>query len=285
MKRQNRLQRVPCAAAVAAAALVLAACSPSEADASDIEAVVTPPENLVADGTLTYGVAATFPPFEYLDGTEITGFDVEMAEFLAASMGLETSPLDIDFDGLIPALQGERVDIINSAMYINEERSEQVDFVPYMEIGEAILVPSGNPLGISELPEDLSGLTVSVTRGAIGETYMNEFNEELEEMGLEPMTILALPTNQDAQLAVESGRADAFDTSTPGAAHIIGETEGTFEIAGTFSVGTEIGIAVRKGDENMQQTIEAAIQEFVDSGEYASLLEKYNLPPESSIFD
>ncbi len=47
----------------------------------------------------------------------------------------------MDFDGLIPALNGKRIDVINSAMYIKPEREEQVDFVPYMLVGEAVMVP------------------------------------------------------------------------------------------------------------------------------------------------
>lgn len=245
---------------------------------------MTAPTNLASSGTLTYGVAATFPPFEYKDGSDLAGFDIEMAQALASEMGLTVTPSDMDFDGLIPGLNGKRIDIINSAMYIKPEREEQVDFVPYMLVGEAVMVPQGNPKNISKIPEDLSGLTVAVTRGAIGETYMNDFNTKLEADGMAPMTILSLPTNQDALLAVSSGRADAFDTSTPGAAYTLTQQPDAFEVAGTFDLGTEVGIAVRKGDTEMKAAIEAALTEFVDSGDYESLIEKFNLPAESNYF-
>lgn len=270
-------------AIVAVGGALLTACASEEAGPS-ADAEIQAPGTLVSASALTYGVAATFPPFEYKDGTELTGFDVEMAEALAESMGLSTAPMDMDFDGLIPALNGGRIDIINSAMYINDERAEQVDFIPYVLVGEALLTPAGNPEGIAELPEDLSGLTVAVTRGAIGETYMTGFNEELEAAGLEPMEILALPTNQDALLAVETGRADAFDTSTPGAAYTLSQRPDEFEVAGTFEVGTEVGIAVRKGDAETKEAIEAALNAFVESGGYDDLLAAYNLPAESNYF-
>jgi polar amino acid transport system substrate-binding protein len=245
-----------------------------------------PPKELVASGTLTYGTAASFPPFEYQDPESggITGFDIEMIEALAGYMGLEAEPLDIDFDGLVPALKGGRIDIINSAMYIKPEREEQVDFVRYMVIGEAIVVPAGNSEGVSALPDDLSELDVAVTRGAIGERYMLDFNEELESMGKPPMNIMTFPTNQDALLAVHSGRADAFDTSIPGAAHLNEERPGEFEVAATFDLGTEIGIATRKGDEDMQRAMSEALKMFVDDGGYAALLEKYGLPPAVNYF-
>jgi polar amino acid transport system substrate-binding protein len=250
------------------------------------EPKVAPPEGLVEPGSLTYGTAASFPPFEYQnpEAGGITGFDIDMIEVLAVYMGLNPDPLDMDFDGLIPALKGGRIDIINSAMYIKPEREEQVDFVPYMTIGEAIVVPAGNPEGVSELPEDLSGLDVAVTRGAIGERYMVDFNEELEAMGMPPMNIMTFPTNQDALLAVHSGRADAFDTSIPGAAHLNQERPGEFEVAATFDLGTKIGIATRKGDEEMQRAIQEVLQMFVQSGEYERLLDKYGLPQEVNYF-
>lgn len=273
------------AAASTIAALALVGCSSSgDTTAPAPDAAVTAPEGMVDSGKLTYGVAATFPPFEYRQDNTLVGFDVEMAEALAGYLGLEATALDIDFDGLIPALNGGRIDVINSAMYINEERAAQVDFVPYMVVGEALLVPAGNEHDISEIPADLSGRTIAVTRGAIGETYMLEFNEQLEADGLAPMEILSLPTNQDALLAVKSGRADGFDTSTPGAAYTLTQEEGVFEVAATFELGTQIGIAVPQGSDALAAALKEALELFVSDGTYQALLEKYNLPAESNIF-
>lgn len=285
MRRFSR-RALPLLSVAALTGLLLTACSSTTepAAAPSGEASVTAPADLVSSGTLTYGVAATFPPFEYKDGADLTGFDVEMAQALAGEMGLSASPSDMDFDGLIPGLNGKRIDIINSAMYIKPEREEQVDFVPYMLVGEAVMVPKGNDKKIAKVPEDLSGLTVAVTRGAIGETYMTDFNTELAAAGLPEMTILSLPTNQDALLAVQSGRADAFDTSTPGAAYTLTQQPDAFEVAATFDLGTEIGIAVRKGDTETRTAIEAALKAFVDSGDYEKLIAKYNLPAESNYF-
>ncbi|MFE3600922.1 ABC transporter substrate-binding protein [Streptomyces sp. NPDC059096] len=261
----------------------LSACGGSGSAAPAGPAEVAPPKNLATSGTLTYGTAATFPPFESkAPGGDLQGFDIDMVAALSKSMGLKPKALDIDFDGLIPALAGRRTDIINSAMYITPEREKQVDFVPYLVIGETLLTPSGNPKKISRVPEDLSGRTVAVTRGAIGETYMNEFNEELKKQGRAQMKIMSLPNNQDAMLAVRSGRADAFDTSTPGAAAALAETKGTFTLAATFKNETRIGIAVRKGDTATATAVTKALDRFVRSGGYADLLTRYELPESSA---
>jgi polar amino acid transport system substrate-binding protein len=268
---------------------LLSACGSSSTAATTTstttKAEIAPPTSLVASGTLTYGTAATFPPFESkATNGDLQGFDIDMIGALSASMGLKSKALDVDFDGLIPALKGKRTDIINSAMYITPERAQNVDFVPYMVIGETMLTPAGNPKKISKIPQDLSGKTVAVTRGAIGETYMTEYNKELKQQGLSEMKILALPTNQDAMLAVQSGRADGFDTSTPGAVATLAGTKGKFELAATFKNETKIGIAVRKGDTATASAIGKALAAFVKSGGYGKLLEKYGIPASSNYF-
>jgi polar amino acid transport system substrate-binding protein len=247
------------------------------------DTTVQPPDNLVTAGRLTYGVAASFPPYEYTQDGEYAGFDIEMGAALAEIMGLEPEISDMQFDGLIPALQGNRIDFINSAMYINPDREEQVDFIPYMVIGETIVVPQGNPKNIRSL-DDLSGLAVAVTVGAIEETFATDHNEVLREAGKPEMTILTLPTANDAVLATQQGRADAYLHSTPGAAYLMQEMPNTFEVAAIFALDTRIGMAVRKGDTAMKEALEAALAEFVASGQYDELMAKYNLPPELSLF-
>ena len=270
-------------AAICSATSLLCACSSSTEEQAPPSAAISPPQGLVESGNLTYGTAASFPPFEFKKDGQSVGFDIDMGKQLADSMGLRTKVLDIDFDGLIPALQGGRVDIINSAMYINPERSAVVDFVPYMKIGETLIGTTDSKASISKLPDDLSGKTVAVTRGAIGEDYMNGFNADLKTKGLPPMTIMALPNNQDALLAVQSGRADAFDTSTPGAAHTLSESGDKFKVFTTFALDTQIGIAMPKNKPELKKAIEAAVQRFIDEGKYDELLKKYNLPEDSKL--
>jgi len=268
--------------ALLAAIATLCACTSTSEEAAP-SAVIAPPPGLVEDGYLTYGTAASFPPFESKDNTELVGFDIDMGKQLAEYLGLRTRVLDIDFDGLIPALQGGRVDIINSAMYINDERAKVVDFIPYMKIGESLIGKTDANVSVAKLPDDLSGKTVAVTRGAIGEKYMNDFNGQLTAAGQPPMTIMALPNNQDALLAVQSGRAQLFDTSTPGAAYTISQGAGKFEVLTTFALDTQIGIAVPKNKPELKAAIEAAVRRFIDSGKYDGLVGKYNLPADSKV--
>ena len=240
--------------------------------------------HLVSPGKLTYGTAATFAPFEYLKNGADTGFDIEFGAAVAKKMGLVPAPMNMDFNGLIPALQGHRIDAINSAMYINPARAKQVDFVPYMRIGEEIVVKKGNPLHI-QARKDLCGHRVAVTLGAIEETYARQDDAACKGAGKPAITILTLPTAQDSVLSLRQGRADAFYDSSPGAAEIIANVPGAFQVAGQpFNAKTLIGIAVRKGDASMKAAVEAAVHAVVADGTYAALLKKYNLPASGSIF-
>ncbi|WP_223068635.1 ABC transporter substrate-binding protein [Paenibacillus caui] len=274
---------------------VLSACSGKNSESSgqaspsqsnqpgEQKASVTPPSSLAKKGVLTYATAATFPPFEYMSNNQFTGFDIELGQAIAEQMGLKVEIQSMNFDGLIPALQGKRIDMINSAMYIKPEREQQVDFVTYMGLGDSIVVKSGNPKGIKSL-DDLSGNTVAVTRGAVEEINVREHNEKLKQAGKTEIKVLALPTANDAVLATEQGRADAFLHSSPGAAYLQEEKPGVFEIAGTFGSDTKIGIAVRKGDTEMKAAIEAALKNVVEDGTYKKLMDKYHLPEEMSYF-
>ncbi len=257
-------------------ALALLVFSPA-AWAADAPALVDP-------GKLTYGVAASFAPFEYQKDGAFTGFDIDLGQAIAEKMHLSPAPLNMDFKGLIPALQGKRVDIVNSAMYMNPQRAEQVEFVPYMRIGNEILVRKGNPLKIGSRA-DLCGHRVAVTLGAIEETYARQDDAACQKAGKPALTILTLPTAQDSALSLAQGRADAMFDSTPGAVMLTTDRPDSYEVAGEpFEANTQVGIAVRKNDMAMKDAIAAALQEVVADGTYAKLLAKYHLPESGSLF-
>ena len=258
-----------------AAALALALLA-TQAQAAD--------PDLITPGHLTYGVAASFAPFEFSKDGQLTGFDIEFGTAIAAKLKLTPTPLNMEFRGLIPALQGKRVDVINSAMYINPARSEQVDFVPYMKIGQQMVVRKGNPAKIKGR-DDLCGHSVAVTLGAIQEVYARADAEKCKAAGKPDLTVITLPTAQDSALSVRQGRAEAYYESTAGVARIVLELGDVFEATGpVFEFGTQIGLATRKGDTTMAAALKDAVQQLVADGTYKRLMEKYNLPPEGNLF-
>jgi len=241
---------------------------------------------LVEKGAITYGVAATFAPFEFQKDNKLTGFDIDMIDALGKKLAVEPKAMNMDFKGLIPALQGGRLDIINSAMYINPQRSEQVDFIPYLKIGNEVLVQAGNPSKITGRDNSLCGKTVAVTLGAIEETFAREDDKRCKDAGLAGVTVQTLPTAQDSALSVRQGRADAFFDSTPGAVEMMDNLPGVYAVAGPeFEQSTRIGIATRKGDKATHDAVEAALKEIVADGTYKAIIAKWKLPPTVSLFD
>ena len=93
-------------------------------------------------GKLIMGTNAEFEPFEYRDdNNNITGFDPELARYIAAELGMELEIVDQDFDSLIPTLQAGKVDFVAAGMTADDERRASVDFtVDYYESTQSIIV-------------------------------------------------------------------------------------------------------------------------------------------------
>ncbi len=87
------------------------------------------------------GTNAAFPPFEYVEGKNIVGFDITMGEKIAKTAGRKLEVMDMAFDSLIPALQAGTIDFIAAGMSVTEERKKNVDFsVPYFASEQVIIV-------------------------------------------------------------------------------------------------------------------------------------------------
>jgi polar amino acid transport system substrate-binding protein len=238
----------------------------------------SPPKDLVNPGKITYGVAATFAPFEYMEDGKLVGFDIELIDAIAKKMGLGVEIMNMEFKGLIPALQSNRIDIINSAMYIRPEREEQVDFVPYLTVGNEILVKAKNPRGIQGRA-DMCGSKIAVTLGGFQEKLAHEDDDNCKKAGKPGVDVMTFPTAQDAALAVKTGRADAIYNSTPGAYKQVHELPNDFAVAGkTFGPFAKIGIAVRKGDAQMKEAVGRALATVKADGVLDRLLTKYGMP-------
>lgn len=101
------------------------------------------PANIALSGsnTVKLGTNAAFPPFEYVEGKEIVGFDITMGQKIAKDYGTKLEVVDMAFDSLIPALQSGTIDFIAAGMSVTEERKKNVDFSdPYFASEQVIIV-------------------------------------------------------------------------------------------------------------------------------------------------
>jgi polar amino acid transport system substrate-binding protein len=239
---------------------------------------------LADPGKLTWGASVTFPPFEFEDNGKPVGFDLDFTDAVAKKMGLQSTILPIEFKGLIPALLGKRVDIIVSGIYINPQRLEVADFVPYLLVGNQIVVRAGNAKQIDGVAT-LCGRQVAAPIGTVFEVVAKQADAQCKAAGKPEIALLLLPGTTNCALAMTQDRADAIIVSTATVAALMHETPGAYATGGApFDTSTKVGIAVRKDNPGLKAALEKAVQALVADGTYAALIKKWNLPPASSAF-
>jgi polar amino acid transport system substrate-binding protein len=237
------------------------------------------PDDIRQAGTLEVGTEALYPPYEYLDedGQTIIGLDPDLLDAITARLGVDYTLTNTAFDGLLPALDGDRFDVIAAAVTDTTARQQNYDFVDYFQAGQAIVVAAGNPEGITAV-EDLCGQPVSVLVSSAQESLLNEFNGD--QCAADPIQITSLPTDQDALLQVQSGRATASFTQEPvgryNAAQIAGGN--AFEVANTeILFPSPLGYVFDKEDTQLRDAWQAALQSLIDDGTYTDVLEAREL--------
>ena len=103
--------------------------------------LMTPADEVLSGKVVKLGTNAAFPPFEYVEGTKIVGFDITMGQKIAKDLGQSLEVVDMSFDSLIPALSSGAIDFIAAGMSVTEERKKNVDFSePYFTSNQVIIV-------------------------------------------------------------------------------------------------------------------------------------------------
>ena len=272
-------------AAVAVVVMVFAACEDEDEEtatpAGTGTAVAGTPVAGVPeleDGVLQVGSDIAYAPMEFFEEGTTTpaGMDIDLANALAEELGVTTEIINTGWDGIIPALTAERFDVLMSAMTITDERSKEIDFVPYFSAGTDILVKAGNPENIQSV-EDLSGLTVGVQIATIQVDQLEAANADLKAAGKPEINVLTFDQNPLAveQLAID--RADAVIADSPVVANDALLSEGELEAVGLAIEAAPYGIGVRKEATEMKAAVEDALQALIDSGKYAEILETWSL--------
>lgn len=263
-----------------AATLAVAACNDDDDEETEGSPTATAGEKIdisgvaeLEDGTLTVCSDIAYAPLEfYPEGSdEPDGFDVDLGNALGDELGVEVEFINTGFDGIIPALQTEDCDAIMSAMTITEEREEQIAFVPYLNVGTGILVPSGNPEGIEDL-EDLCGLTVAVQLATIQEKLANEI---VCTEG--SVTVVTFDTNPLAVEDLRTGGADANLADFPVAWLDAAESDGDLEVLDANFGPFPYGIGLRKESEALNEALDEALSRLRDGGTYSDVLAEWNL--------
>jgi len=250
----------------------------SDSDSSDkgssskSDSDIDTPAPLEAGGDLVVCTDVPYPPAEYQEGTEFKGYEVEMLESVAERMGVTAEFQKTGFDGIIGALQAKKCDAIVSSMNITSEREEQVAFVPYMTIGQAVAVTPDAEGSINAL-EDLAGKTVAVQVGTTLKALIEKENANLDE----PIKVQSFPDAGAAAAALQTGKVDAFFADAPVVADYVNKQPDNFAIGGTQIDELPAGIALRKEDSELQDAVQEVIDAMYEDGSLEKIFAKFNV--------
>ncbi|MCO5084476.1 MAG: ectoine/hydroxyectoine ABC transporter substrate-binding protein EhuB [Rhizobiaceae bacterium] len=234
-------------------------------------------ERARADGYIRVGFANE-APFGYAtpDG-KLTGEAPEVAKAVLAKLGIpQVDGVLTEFGSLIPGLKAGRFDVIAAGMFINPKRCAEIAFSePSYGIGQAMLVPAGNPKGVKDYSTFAanSDLKLAVMAGAVEGGYA-------KEAGVSDGQLVILPDQSSLVAAVQSGRADAAALTALSIADMASKAEGVEsttpfgEVAGK-SVKGHGGFGFRKEDTDLQQAFDAELKAFLGSPEHIALVEPF----------
>ena len=234
------------------------------------------PDYVTKDGKLTIGMDTSYAPAEFLaaDGKTPVGFDVDIAKALAGVFGLEADPETANFDSIIPAV-GAKYDIGISSFTVTKERLEAVDFVSHFNAGSAWAVKKGNPNKVDT--SDLCGKKVAVQTATMQETEANKIAKQCEADGKDKLEVISSKLQTDVTTNVVTGKADVFYADSPVAGYAIAQTDGQLEMLGKVEGVAPEGIVIKKGDSQMDEAVQKAVQKLIDDGTYLTILKYWGV--------
>jgi polar amino acid transport system substrate-binding protein len=260
------------------AALVLSGCSssPESAPTNSGPAKVAPPAILQAGTLKVCAPNDGTPPSVYHDASgTLVGSEVDLANAIANKLGLQTQMVQSGFAAVIPTLQARQCDVIMATLYIKPEREQVVDFVPYLYSGTGIAVSKEHPAAVTGMDDSLCGKKVMVAIGTTAESLSQEQSEKCTAAGKQPVDI-----NRNNQAAVsiqqvQNGQMDAYLDTAETIGYYATKTGAQIQLAGEPFGTIKVGAATLKGNTELHNAIQQALDELISDGTYDSILEQW----------
>ena len=225
-------------------------------------------DEIKQSGELIMATNAQFPPYEYYEGEEITGFDVALAQAVADKLGVTLKIEDMEFGSVVTSVQSGKADIAVAGLTITEDRQQQVDFSDsYITATQVIIVPEGSDITTSA---DLDGRKVGVQLSTTGDLYLSY----PEDFGIEVAAdVQQYNKGSDAILDLLNGKVDAVVIDDQPAKKFVELNEG-LTIIDEALTDEQYAIGVAKGSD-LLPVINEVIQEMKDDGSFDALLAQY----------
>lgn len=272
------MKKILAAAMAVVTALSLGACASSAAksggtesakdtstkDASSESAGEAKAEGSYAGKTLIMATNAEFPPYEYHEGKDIVGIDVEIAKAVAEQMGAKFEVSDMAFDAIISAVDSGKADFGAAGMTVTEDRKKNVDFSDtYATSVQSVIIPENSDI---KSIDDLKGKKIGVQQGTTGDIYATK---DYGKDAIQPF-----PKGVDAVLALGAGKVDAVIIDGNTAKAFVADQKG-LKLLDSAYAEEEYAICVKKGNTELRDGINAALKELKASGKLDEIVAKY----------
>ena len=210
------------------------------------------------------GTNAAFPPYEFKEGEEFKGIDVEIADAIAKELGMELEIVDMEFDSIITSVQKGEVDFGMAGMTVTDERKEEVDFTSSYATGvQVIVVTEGSDIATLD---DLEGKKIGTQLGTTGDIYSkDDFGEE---------NVVSYSKGADAIIALKGGDVDAVIIDNEPAKAFVADNEG-LKILDTEYAIEDYAIAISKDNTELLDEINAALEKLTADGTIDEIIAGY----------
>jgi polar amino acid transport system substrate-binding protein len=249
------------------------------------EAIDLLPDGAFPDGVLRVSVTQGAVPLAFYadDNSTVIGSETDIATLVADALGLELELIVNDWSNWPLATQSGEVDATISNVTVTEERKQLFDFSSYRVDQLGWLVPADSDQEITEA-KDIAGLTVGVSSGTNQEQILLAWDQANTDAGLDPVTIDYYESYNDAVLALQSGRLDAYIGPNAIAAYSAATDPEDVAVAGTVNGGwpdtANIAVATARGN-GLAPAFTAALNGAIADGSYREVLDRWGLGAEA----
>lgn len=231
-------------------------------------------QGATASEPLRVGTSLTQMPWGFYDAQQQpTGIDVALCGAVARQMGEAAEFTNLDYKGLVPALQAGRFDILCAAMYITPEREQAITMVPYLTASQAVVTQQG--AAIDGL-DTLCGHRVSVLQGSGSLKVLQQASSTCEASDKPAIAIQSFDTQPVAIRALENGSVDAFIATDSLVSYYIQRNPKLTKVASGISP-MRLGIGVPRADQARAAQVRKALLAIQASGEYDSILKQWGI--------
>jgi polar amino acid transport system substrate-binding protein len=232
------------------------------------EAKAALPGHIVKAGALVAGTDPTFEPMTFKSGADYDGLDVDLAEAIAAKLGLTVQWRTVSFGDLLGQVENHEIDMSISSMFDRAERQKKADFVNYLNAGTSIVVPKG--VGdVGGMP-GLCGRRVAAQPETV---FVEMATAQKRDCGRKGLTVV--PSNSPSA-DVRGGKADAALNDFPIAALDV-EKMPDLELSGPQIEAIPYGIGIAKDRKDLTSAVQTALYSLIDDGGYDALLDKWKV--------